>query len=129
VLSPPLEYRTVSPPPLLPHATWPPTCVRPLTSLPQGKVGEADLREVRQTFAALDADGSGRLSLADLELVRQQRMLRLSPLLRRRTIRRVIRVGTTRAAQDVGKVLQPGTATLVERWFPHWRTARDSKAS
>ena len=82
----------------------------------QGKIGEADLREVRQTFAALDADGTGRLSLADLELVRQQRMLRLSPLLRRRTIRRVVRTGS--------RVLQPGTATIFERVFPHWRKAR-----
>ena len=36
----------------------------------QGKISEEDLREVREAFDALDADGSGKLTRSDLEMLR-----------------------------------------------------------
>ena len=41
----------------------------------QGKVEEEDLRECRAAFEALDADGSGKLSQADIDLINLARDL------------------------------------------------------
>ena len=46
-----------------------------LTLVLQGKLSEGDLQECRERFDALDEDGTGRLSVEDLELVRQRKLL------------------------------------------------------
>ena len=45
-----------------------------LTLFMQGKVSEADLAQCRSTFDKLDASSNGKLSVQDLEVLRQQRL-------------------------------------------------------
>ena len=104
-----------------------------LTLVLQGKVSEADLAECRAAFTVLDARQLGRVSIEDLELARQTRLLRVAPKLRKRRLRRLRKsfgeaLNTTRTAivraSNKGLSLRTGYADLAEDWFPHWKTGR-----
>ena len=87
-----------------------------LTLVLQGKVSEHDLAECRAAFARLDLTGNGRLSIEDIELARQSKLLRVAPKLRERRLRR-LRKGLRQA-------LGTPLASRAEALFPHWRRAR-----
>ena len=78
----------------------------------QGKVSEHDLAECRAAFARLELTGNGRLSIEDIELARQSKLLRVAPKLRERRLRRL------------RKGLRQALASRAEALFPHWRRAR-----
>ena len=86
-----------------------------LTLVLQGKVSEVDLAECRAAFTVLDARQLGRVSIEDLELARQTRLLRVAPKLRKRRLRRL--------RKSFGEALNT-TRDLAEGWFPHWKTGR-----
>ena len=80
-------------------------------------MSEDDLLECRAAFKQLDLTGSGRLSIEDLELARQRKLLRLAPKLRRRQLKRV------REALSV-----PNFQERLEAAFPYWAQARGDEA-
>jgi len=71
------------------------TCTRDeftlLTLVLQGKVTENDLAECRAAFDVLDVTKQGRLSIEDLETIRQAKQMRMAPKMRRRAMRRMRR--------------------------------------
>lgn len=90
-----------------------------LTLVLQGKVSEQDLAECRATFAQLDKTGNGRLSIFDIELARQARLLRVGNKLRRRQVRRLDKA--------VSQMLGPPLVSMmsrIEALFPQWKEAR-----
>ena len=106
-----------------------------LTLVLQGKVGENDLEECRAAFRELVETGADRLSIEDLELAKQRKMMRLEPRLRRRQITRV-KKGLRRALSVLGPgpPLTDSLAALqelpvrdrMEVLFPQWRQGRGS---
>ena len=107
-----------------------------LTLVLQGKVSEADLAECRAAFNMLDVRQLGRVSIEDLELARQPRLLRVAPRLRQRRLRRLRKsfgeaLNTTKTAvvRASNKGLsRPGfNAERMEDWFPHWKTGRKGR--
>jgi len=110
-----------------------------LTLVLQGKVSEADLAECRDAFGLLDVRQLGRVTIEDLELARQPRLLRVAPKLRQRRLRRLRKsfgeaLNTTKSA--VVRASNKGlsrpyaerrTAERIEDWFPHWKTGRKGR--
>lgn len=70
----------------------------------QAKVEEKDLQECRATFDALDLDGSGLLSIEDLEMSQQRKLLG-NPKLRRRWMTRTVH----KASQAIRKWFLPSS--------------------
>ncbi|KAL1522743.1 hypothetical protein AB1Y20_017716 [Prymnesium parvum] len=69
----------------------------------QGKVMESDLQECVATFDSIDADCSGKLTIEDVELLHQRRLLR-NPRLQRRVMMRAWK------------------SLFRQRWFPFFRS-------
>ena len=100
---------------------------------------EADLAECRDAFGLLDVRQLGRVTIEDLELARQPRLLRVAPKLRQRRLRRLRKsfgeaLNTTKSA--VVRASNKGlsrpyaerrTAERIEDWFPHWKTGRKGR--
>jgi hypothetical protein len=102
-----------------------------LTLVLQGKVSEADLAECRAAFGVLDVRQLGRVSIEDLELARQPRLLRVAPKLRQRRLRRLrksfgeaLNTSKTAVVRASNKGLSRPWAERMEDWFPHWKTGR-----
>ena len=95
------------------------------------KVSEADLAECRAAFGVLDVRQLGRVSIEDLELARQPRLLRVAPKLRQRRLRRLrksfgeaLNTSKTAVVRASNKGLSRPWAERMEDWFPHWKTGR-----
>lgn len=82
------------------------------------------MRQSRELFDALNEDGTGRLSAEDLELVRQRRLLRISPKLRQRQLRRALRLANGALRSSLLPGMRAAVRESAEELFPHWRSGR-----
>ena len=87
---------------------------------------EADIAECRNAFSRLDETKSGKLSIEDVELVTQRRLLRIAQRggatrLRRRRLKRVRE--TLRATFTFSLPVRE----TAEGLFPYWREARSTR--